>query len=80
MSLFATKPIETIIAEADNCGRRTGGFDRPDAHVFRQPPVYSGLGYVTQRRLWTVGLIASIINIAIWSSIGLAWWKILGWW
>ena len=43
-------------------------------------PVYFGLGYVTQRRWWTVGLIASIINIAIWSSIGLGWWKILGWW
>jgi len=43
-------------------------------------PVYFGLGYVTQRRWWTVGLIASIINIAIWSSIGLGWWKVLGWW
>ncbi|MEQ1604440.1 MAG: DASS family sodium-coupled anion symporter [Pyrinomonadaceae bacterium] len=43
-------------------------------------PVYFGLGYVTQRRWWTVGLIASILNIAIWSTIGLGWWKLLGWW
>lgn len=43
-------------------------------------PVYFGLGYVTQRRWWTVGLIASIINIVIWSTIGLGWWKLLGWW
>lgn len=43
-------------------------------------PVYFGLGYVTQRRWWTVGLIASVINIAIWSTVGLAWWKLLGWW
>lgn len=43
-------------------------------------PVYFGLGYVTQRRWWTVGLIASILNIAIWAAVGSVWWKILGWW
>lgn len=43
-------------------------------------PVYFGLGYVTQKRWWTVGLIASLINIAIWGTIGSAWWKALGWW
>lgn len=43
-------------------------------------PVYFGLGYVTQKRWWTVGLIASVINIAIWSTVGAAWWKFLGWW
>ena len=43
-------------------------------------PVYFGLGYVTQKRWWTVGLIASILNILIWASVGLLWWKVLGWW
>jgi DASS family divalent anion:Na+ symporter len=43
-------------------------------------PVYFGTGYVTQRNWWTIGLIASIINIAIWSTVGLAWWRVLGWW
>jgi len=43
-------------------------------------PVYFGLGYVSQRRWWTVGLIASLINILIWSTVGLGWWKVLGWW
>jgi DASS family divalent anion:Na+ symporter len=43
-------------------------------------PIYFGLGYVTQRRWWTVGAIASVLNILIWSTIGLAWWKVLGWW
>ncbi|MGD9561826.1 MAG: DASS family sodium-coupled anion symporter [Pyrinomonadaceae bacterium] len=43
-------------------------------------PIYFGLGYVTQRRWWTAGLIASIINIAIWSVVGTMWWKLLGWW
>ena len=43
-------------------------------------PVYFGLGYVTQKRWWTVGLIASILNIIIWSTFGVGWWKLLGWW
>lgn len=43
-------------------------------------PVYFGLGYVTQSRWWTVGLVASILNIVIWSVAGLAWWRFLGWW
>lgn len=43
-------------------------------------PVYFGLGYVTQKRWWTIGFIASVLNIIIWSTIGPVWWKILGWW
>jgi divalent anion:Na+ symporter, DASS family len=43
-------------------------------------PIYFGLGYVTQRRWWTVGLIASVLNIVIWSVAGTLWWKALGWW
>lgn len=43
-------------------------------------PIYFGLGYVTQRRWWAVGLIASFINIAIWGGIGPLWWKFIGWW
>lgn len=43
-------------------------------------PVYFGTGYVTQSRWWTVGLIASVLNIVIWSVVGLAWWRALGWW
>lgn len=43
-------------------------------------PIYYGLGYVRQTRWWTIGLIAAIINIAVWSTIGLGWWRLLGWW
>jgi DASS family divalent anion:Na+ symporter len=43
-------------------------------------PVYFGTGYVTQTRWWTVGLVASVLNILIWSGVGLVWWKALGWW
>lgn len=43
-------------------------------------PVYFGTGYVTQKNWWTIGLIASVINILIWSTVGVAWWKVIGWW
>ena len=43
-------------------------------------PVYFGLGYVTQKRWWTIGLIASVLNILIWATVGSVWWKFLGWW
>lgn len=43
-------------------------------------PVYFGTGYVKQGQWWTIGLIASILNIIIWSTVGLGWWKVLGWW
>ena len=43
-------------------------------------PIYFGLGYVSQKRWWTVGLIASALNLLIWLTIGVGWWKILGWW
>lgn len=43
-------------------------------------PIYFGTGYVKQGNWWTIGLIASILNIMIWSTVGLGWWKLLGWW
>lgn len=43
-------------------------------------PVYFGTGYVKQKNWWTIGLIASVLNIIVWSTIGLGWWKLLGWW
>jgi DASS family divalent anion:Na+ symporter len=43
-------------------------------------PVYFGTGYVKQGQWWTIGLIASVLNIIIWSTVGLGWWKLLGWW
>lgn len=43
-------------------------------------PIYFGTGYVSQGKWWTIGLIVSVVNILIWSVVGLGWWKILGWW
>jgi DASS family divalent anion:Na+ symporter len=43
-------------------------------------PIYFGAGYVRQQTWWKIGLLASIPNIIIWATVGLAWWKLLGWW
>lgn len=43
-------------------------------------PIYFGARYVTQREWWKYGFIASLATIAIWSTVGFGWWKLLGWW
>jgi DASS family divalent anion:Na+ symporter len=43
-------------------------------------PMFFAQGYVPLKRWWKIGLIASFANIAIWSSVGFAWWKFLGIW
>ncbi len=43
-------------------------------------PIFFGSGYVNQQTWWKYGLIASIPNILVWTIVGLAWWKLLGWW
>ena len=43
-------------------------------------PIYFGARYVTQREWWTIGFIMSLLTLTIWGTVGLAWWKLLGWW
>ena len=43
-------------------------------------PIYFGTRYNTQREWWRYGFIASVTTIVIFSTIGFAWWKLLGWW
>ncbi len=43
-------------------------------------PIYFGSGYVTQREWWTIGFVISVVTLTIWGTLGLAWWKLLGWW
>ena len=43
-------------------------------------PIYFGANYVTQREWWRLGFLVSVATVAIWSTAGLAWWKLLGWW
>lgn len=43
-------------------------------------PIYFGAGYVSQREWWRVGLATSFVNLLVWATIGVAWWRFLGWW
>lgn len=43
------------------------------------PILFSG-GHVPLGQWWRVGLIVSVVNIAIWVGIGAAWWRVLGLW
>jgi DASS family divalent anion:Na+ symporter len=43
-------------------------------------PIWFGAGYVKQRTWWWLGLVVSVPNILIWTIVGFAWWKLLGWW
>jgi len=43
-------------------------------------PMYFGAGYLTQAQWWRVGFLVSLSNLAIWTLVGMAWWKVLGWW
>lgn len=43
-------------------------------------PIYFGAQYVTQREWWRLGFFVSLVTITVWGTIGVAWWKILGFW
>lgn len=43
-------------------------------------PILFGLGYVSMRDWWRVGFAVSLVNLAIWLTVGLAWWRALGFW
>jgi DASS family divalent anion:Na+ symporter len=43
-------------------------------------PIVFSVGYVPLREWWRVGFLVSLVNLAIWLPVGLAWWKALGYW
>jgi divalent anion:Na+ symporter, DASS family len=43
-------------------------------------PIVFAAGYVGLRDWWRVGLLVSFVNLAIWLTVGFAWWKLLGFW
>ncbi len=43
-------------------------------------PIFYADGYVTLKMWWKVGAIISVVNIAIWTTAGFAWWKLIGVW
>jgi DASS family divalent anion:Na+ symporter len=43
-------------------------------------PILFSQRYVTLGEWWRAGAITGAVNLAIWLTIGLAWWRVLGFW
>lgn len=43
-------------------------------------PVFFNGGYVSQATWWRLGLIVSVVNVAIWVGVGSLWWRVIGLW
>ncbi len=43
-------------------------------------PIYFAQGYVSLGQWWRIGFVISLVNITIWSTVGFAWWHLLGIW
>lgn len=43
-------------------------------------PIVFAENYVSLADWWKVGFVVSLANLAIWLTIGFAWWKLLGFW
>lgn len=43
-------------------------------------PVIYGSGYVTMTEWWKAGFIMSIVELLIFATVGIMWWKLLGYW
>lgn len=43
-------------------------------------PMFFATNYVSFKTWWSVGFVVSLVNIAIWSTVGAVWWKLLGLW
>ncbi|MEP7118669.1 MAG: DASS family sodium-coupled anion symporter [Acidobacteriota bacterium] len=43
-------------------------------------PILFSQGYVTMAEWWRAGAIVGAVNLAIWLVVGLAWWRVLGFW
>lgn len=43
-------------------------------------PMFYAHGYVSFQKWWRVGFVVSLVNLAIWSTVGFAWWKLIGIW
>ncbi|MGI9455596.1 MAG: DASS family sodium-coupled anion symporter [Aeoliella sp.] len=42
--------------------------------------IYFGLGYVPIGRWFWIGFLVSLFHLVVWIGVGLAWWKMIGWW
>ncbi len=43
-------------------------------------PIVFAQGYLDVGEWWRVGFVVSLVNLAIWTTAGFAWWKLVGLW
>jgi DASS family divalent anion:Na+ symporter len=43
-------------------------------------PMFFAHDYVSLKQWWKIGAVVSVVNLAIWSTVGFAWWKLIGVW
>jgi DASS family divalent anion:Na+ symporter len=43
-------------------------------------PMFFAHEYVSMKTWWRIGFVVSLVNIAIWSTIGFGWWRLTGLW
>ncbi|MFT4248727.1 MAG: DASS family sodium-coupled anion symporter [Pseudomonas sp.] len=43
-------------------------------------PIIFGSGYVTLGRWWRVGFVMCVFELLVFATLGIAWWKLLGYW
>jgi DASS family divalent anion:Na+ symporter len=67
LAVYALACLANVTAGLTHYGTTTG-------------PILFSEGYVSFADWWRVGFLASLANLAIWLTIGFAWWKVLGFW
>lgn len=45
-----------------------------------QAAAYYGTGYVRLKELYVGGAACAASALLIWGTLGMAWWKAIGWW
>jgi divalent anion:Na+ symporter, DASS family len=43
-------------------------------------PMFFAQDYVSMKTWWRIGFIVSLVNIAIWTTVGFGWWRFVGVW
>lgn len=41
--------------------------------------VYFGAGYLKTEDVFMQGAVCAVANLLLWGSVGMLWWKFLGW-
>lgn len=68
-------PIGLVVLVFAFCSTLAAGL----THYGTTPaPMYYATGYVDVRMWWKIGVIVSLVNLAVWLSVGPVWWRMVG--